>query len=658
MRLRRHSDNHRAVLLLHAGVAIIFPGHEKDAIRRSGQAGWLSDAMNATITRSWTYLGPDSDRSPVAGEQPRWAQCSDDGCIGVRLPNTAWCLAHAAEQASSAFDAELKRIGAEGTVDARGVVVSTELLERLLAAAPRRDNRPTFTAARFDRATFRNQTGFEGVTFRDGFEFSGATFQDRAGFSRATFHGAAALIRSGVAEAGFVGATFQGEAGFNEVTFQGAANFRKASFWGDSLFVKATFQGAASFVVASFQGAAVCDVATFHGPARYYGANFQGVARFYEASFQREADFDRVTFQDRVGFGGATFQGEAGFRGARFERAEMVGPLLARQLVLDSAVFGARVQLDITAATVCARRAHIPAGVHLRLRYAMVDLDDANLAAPAILAGAPVRFPTLEEEVQFARRWERLPPGPRQQRWRPRLMSVRRADVAGLHMADVDLRACRFAGAHNLDRLRIEGAPLLARTTGWWRARRKTLAEEQNWRANRPGRWRLPGWYPQACQPPASPKTEGPAKGPAAVEPARLAALYRELRKGREDAKDEPGAADFYYGECEMRRHDPGTPRAERLVLWLYWLVSGYALRASRAVLAWALLVVVGAAILAESGSSRLGPHRSWRSTSAVAKSSTRSGIWRVRRAWSSCPRRLRLAPSRRSPCFERPTER
>jgi hypothetical protein len=155
----------------------------------------------------------------------------------------------------------------------------------------------------------------------------------------------------------------------------------------------------------------------------------------------------------------------------------------------------------------------------------------------------------------------RLPPGPRQQRWRPRLLSVRRADVAGLQLADVDLRACRFAGVHNLDRLRIEGAPLFARTAGWWRARRKTLAEEQHWRATRSGRWRPGGWYPRACQPSASPKAEQPAE----VEPARLAAMYRELRKGREDAKDEPGAADFYYGEMEMRRHDSGTSRAERL---------------------------------------------------------------------------------------------
>jgi hypothetical protein len=272
---------------------------------------------------------------------------------------------------------------------------------------------------------------------------------------------------------------------------------------------------------------------------------------------------------------------------------------------LDSAVFGARVQLDVTAAALCARRTQFPAGAHLRLRYASVVLDDANLAAPAILAGAPIPFPTFEkQEEQLARSWERLPPGPRRQRWRPRLVSMRRADVAGLRLADVDLRACRFVGAHNLDRLRIEGAPLFARTTGWWRARRKTLAEEQHWRASRAGRWRPAGWYPRACQPPASPKAEGPTEAPAPLEPARLAALYRELRKGREDAKDEPGAADFYYGECEMRRHDPGTSRAERLVLWAYWVLSGYALRAWRALAALAVVIM-----LVGVGFSRVGFH-------------------------------------------------
>jgi hypothetical protein len=261
--------------------------------------------------------------------------------------------------------------------------------------------------------------------------------------------------------------------------------------------------------------------------------------------------------------------------------------------VLDGAVFRARAELAVTAASVCARQSRFPAGVHLRLRYASVDLDDADLAAPAILAGAPAPFAGFEEQERaFARGWERLPPGPPARRWRPRLLSLRRADVAGLRLADVDLRACRFAGAHNLDRLRIEGAPLFARTAGWWRARRKTLAEEQHWRASRRGGWRPAGWYPPVCQPPAA------VEPGVVVEPARLAALYRELRKGREDAKDEPGAADFYYGECEMRRLDrQTTPWPERVILWLYWLVSGYGLRGLRA-LAWLALVVAGLAAL------------------------------------------------------------
>ena len=88
------------------------------------------------------------------------------------------------------------------------------------------------------------------------------------------------------------------------------------------------------------------------------------------------------------------------------------------------------------------------------------------------------------------------------------------------------------------------------------------------------------------------------------LDPGQIAGLYRALRKGREDSKDEPGAADFYYGEMEMRRRArpggtlpvvspaPGLPRGrvERGILTAYWLVSGYGLRAWRAV-AWLAVV-------------------------------------------------------------------
>jgi hypothetical protein len=48
----------------------------------------------------------------------------------------------------------------------------------------------------------------------------------------------------------------------------------------------------------------------------------------------------------------------------------------------------------------------------------------------------------------------------------------------------------------------------------------------------------------------------------------------------------------------EMRRLDGSKSRAERLILTLYWLVSGYGLRATRALLALALTVVVFGGLL------------------------------------------------------------
>jgi hypothetical protein len=86
-----------------------------------------------------------------------------------------------------------------------------------------------------------------------------------------------------------------------------------------------------------------------------------------------------------------------------------------------------------------------------------------------------------------------------------------------------------------------------------------------------------------------------PLEGPAAGEAARV---YRELRKGREDAKDQPGAADFYYGEMEMRRRSARRLSVEKFILWLYWLVSGYGLRGSRAIASLFALIAVTSVLM------------------------------------------------------------
>jgi hypothetical protein len=98
------------------------------------------------------------------------------------------------------------------------------------------------------------------------------------------------------------------------------------------------------------------------------------------------------------------------------------------------------------------------------------------------------------------------------------------------------------AGAHNLDKLRLEAdlsfatAPSrLGRLTQG--GSRLAIAEERAWRASQSHQWAAPRWpeWPDEPEPPAT-------------EPSQIAGLYRALRRGREDIKDEPGAADFQYG--------------------------------------------------------------------------------------------------------------
>ncbi|MER7911505.1 hypothetical protein [Streptomyces sp. NPDC096068] len=161
-----------------------------------------------------------------------------------------------------------------------------------------------------------------------------------------------------------------------------------------------------------------------------------------------------------------------------------------------------------------------------------------------------------------------------------RVASLRGVDVAQLVLAEIDLSGCLFTGTVHLDQLRLEGVcsfDKVAPGTRWqiWRparfTQRRVLAEEHHWRANRPTA--VPGW-----------KAGEPSAGH--IGPAQLAPVYRALRKTFEDGKNEPDAADFYYGECEMRRHDVGRPWGERALLSAYWALSGYGLRATRA-LAW-----------------------------------------------------------------------
>ena len=263
---------------------------------------------------------------------------------------------------------------------------------------------------------------------------------------------------------------------------------------------------------------------------------------------------------------------DAGYDIARL--AYWTGPLVCTGAVSAQRVSAdGPVRLQIAARTVDLSQARFADTAVLTVRYARVELTDVSAAAPLTVVSHLAAFTT-------STRGETMDEQGLSGDGRAGIASISGVDAANLVLTDVDLSECVFSGAYHLDQIRFEGRCIFAASPqgwkrGWarvpvrrWTAR-KVLAEERTWR----------GW-PDPNPTPGTFVMPSMRPGPS---PAGLAVLYRQLRKALEDGKDQPGAADFYYGEMEARRHDPTTPRGERALLYAYWLLSGYALRASRA---------------------------------------------------------------------------
>ncbi|GGT57948.1 hypothetical protein GCM10010271_71980 [Streptomyces kurssanovii] len=493
------------------------------------------------------------------------------GCRGVHVPGNTACLAHLGD---ADRDAYLAGLTPGSSIDHRGTPFTEPLLDALLNAL--RDpgsGRPRLGNAHFGSATFQGNAPFRSATFQGTAGFRSATFQGDAEFVSATFQ----------ETAWFRSATFQGTAHFGSATFHGNADFGSATFRGDVYFGSATFQGIAVFVSATIQGLAGFGSATFQRDARFRSATFQSDARFRSATFQSDAQFESATFQGNAHFvsatfqgnaefGSATLQGDAEFEAAIFERLVSLGPLVcAGRVTLSGAVFNGPATLLLAARRLECQRTRWSSTATLQLRYATVDFAHAVFEYPLTIAAEAAPF-TLPDGQPMAEAMLSGAPDAG-----VRVASLRGVDAAHLVLADVDLSGCLFLGTVHLDQIRLEGActfdmaPSGIHWRGWRPVRftpRRTLAEEHHWRASQTAA--APGWNVAVL-------------GAGRVGPLQLAPVYRALRKGFEDGKHEPGAADFYYGEMEMRRRADDIPRSERGLLTAYWALSGYGLRASRA---------------------------------------------------------------------------
>jgi uncharacterized protein YjbI with pentapeptide repeats len=515
------------------------------------------------------------------------------------------CLAHldSAERA-----AHLASLSPGADLDHRGTPFTQILLDELLA--PLRDpgsGRARVGEASFDEVRFTGDAEFEGIDFGGFCSFVSAVFGGGVYVREVRTGGDLSLAAAQVAgdvwlddtdvgdDAWFYGTRIRGtlrfcvrevggsamfkgmtcgNAYFSGVRVRGVASFNGAVVEGEADFDGAFFEEGADFEKVRIAGRACFDGTHFHrGRACFNGADIGGDMPFAEAHFAAEATFDGAVIGGDLSFCGARLEAGVDFRRAVFRRTARIGPLICAGTVdFSHAVFEAAVTLEAAAREIRCRQTRWVSTAALRLRYAEVDLSDAVVEFPVTVAGRPRPFVSPEGEVIAE-------PGLAEER--VRVTSVKGVDAAHLVLADVDLTGCLFVGTVHLDQLRLEGRCVLSPPPAGPRwTRRRTLAEEHHWRATRYG----DGWTP------APPSVE-------THEPATLAPVYRQLRKALEDGRNEPGAADFYYGEMEMRRHDTTASRGERTLLRLYWALSGYGLRAVRA-LAW-LVLAMTATVLA-----------------------------------------------------------
>lgn len=545
--------------------------------------------------------------------------CIDPACSGIQLPEGDRCLAHAGEVTRDAF---LSGALVVAELDLRGTPLSRELVQRVVNQFFNPHAQKIIGRARFDHAKFGQDVTFSGVTFSGDVWFDGATFED-AVFDGARFEGAAyftdTVMRHAVFagalflrqahfagvhvkdEARFTGATFTDHAMFNGAKFDGATIFSEVTFGANTgaliNFAGTTFRKPAIFLNANFLGAALWGQATFADQAWFESATFY-TAQFIEVKFERDTSFSGASFAKKVEFDRSTVSGVAQF-----------GPFVSGgPVTFTRAVFEVNPSLEVAAPSLALDYVKFNAGGSVQLRYADVTLEHATFGKPTTLmfAQKPFTVPVNSKSRRYLD--DDAAQNKQATSARPRLLSVRNMDGDSLSIWGIDLSQCLFVGAHRLDQVRLEGVPSFGTTPrgwhfrlGWrplWRwSHRQTVIEEHHWRASQSTKYE--GWQSMDQHPFA---TDGDRPLVHVKSPGELVSVYRALRRALENSKDEPGAADFYYGEMEMRRKAAARRFHGRPILWLYWLFSGYGLRATRALVALLLVLVFVTGGLVTSG--------------------------------------------------------
>jgi Pentapeptide repeats (9 copies) len=361
-------------------------------------------------------------------------------------------------------------------------------MEALLRAVTGPDGRPHLGRARFDGALLPGGTSLREACFEGDASFDRARFLGGVSFYGARFLG----------HVSFGGARFGGSATFHDARFHRHASFEEAVFVGDALFGDAVWSADATFTRAVFTGAAAFD----------------------RAHFSRDADLRAVRFGAAVSFRKVQVTRHARFESARFRRDLWLGPLaVGGRLVLTNATAHGALRVHTAARQVVARRATVHGPAEFRVRHAQLDLEESAFDDAASIRSMAHPFQCLAEPS-----WPD-PDAPAQ------LLSLRRVSVPRLHLTDVDLSRCRFAGLRRPDLLSLTGQCRFATVPGRLRSH-AILADDM---------------------------------GSDQVE--HLADLYHQLAQAMAES-DASVARDFRHRALEARRRADGHHRLRCLLPW------------------------------------------------------------------------------------------
>jgi hypothetical protein len=472
-----------------------------------------------------------------------WDKCQSVNCLGQALPSGTHCLLHADGQDRSSYYAQVK--GGRMVLQLNGVVVTDDLWREVLTTFIRDTSGRVTAPISCMGSVFPFRLEARGLTFEHHISLNGAILEGGLQVDSCTFERGLHLDY----------VDFDDHPGvFRECTINRlSGSFGHMDMDRQHLaFVSCDMRG--DVRMPGFSGDLRFDESNIQGALDLSNGNLSHLS-LKELHLTRQLDMRDM----EVRFLRAT--------DAVFEASTSIGPLVATTSDFSHASFGARIQVSVKGQQANFRNTVWQHGGRLEVQDAELDLGGVVLASPVAVTG----------------------------RGSASVVSISDADAGSLSVSGVDMSRCVLGPAHRLQEMSLDSTVTLPLAPKGFRTRRRCVADEFAWRGRHTGRrrkvWVISGTALERSE------HDSETVVLADVTAGEVAGVYRSLRRARESAGNEPGAADFYYGEMEMRRRDKSASWSERAIILMYWLLSGYGLRATRAV-GWLVFALASSSLL------------------------------------------------------------